>query len=181
MVKRHNVALGALVGAVSGLAGSWLMLRFIEDLGPQLLEDLKSERDRVDDRAEARASDRGGEGEPDSVTMQAADVFATKATGGQHLTHEERAKGGTLVHYAFGTLMGVAYGMTAEVWELPTVGWGGAFGTVLWLGTDLLSLPAVGFAKRPTEEPAAAHLTHWMSHLVYGLGMESTRRLLRSL
>ena len=180
MVKRNKVGLGALVGAVSGLAGSWLMLRFIEDLGPRLLEDLKSEREHQADRAEALARDKRGEAEPDSVTMQAADAFAAAATGGRHLTHAERATGGTLVHYAFGTLMGVAYGMTAEVWEMPTVGWGGAFGTVLWLGTDLLSVPAVGFARWPKEEPAAAHLTHWMAHLVYGVGMEGTRRLLRS-
>ncbi len=181
MAERHRVGLGALVGAVSGLAGSWLMLRFIEDLGPRLLEDLKSERDHEADRAEAQARARRGEVEPDSVTMQAADAFATKATGGRHLTHDERAKGGTVVHYVFGALMGVAYGVTAEVWELPTVGWGGAFGTVLWLTTDMVSVPAVGFAKWPDEEPAAAHLTHWMAHMVYGVGMEGTRRLLRSL
>jgi len=50
---------------------------------------------------------------------------------------------------------------------------------VLWAGTDLLSVPAVGFAKWPNKEPAAAHLSHWLAHLVYGTGMESTRRLLR--
>ena len=180
MAERHEVGLGALVGALSGLAGSWLMLRFIEDLGPRLLEGLKSEREHAADRAEDEARSRQGMAEPDSVTMQAADVFATMARGGRHLTHEERAKGGTLVHYAFGTLMGVAYGMTAEVWEVPTVGWGGVFGTALWLGTDLVSVPAVGFARWPEEEPAAAHLTHWMAHMVYGVGMEGTRRLLRS-
>ncbi len=181
MAKRGNVALGALVGTVGGLAGSWLMLRFIEDVGPRLLEKLKTADDRARDQAEAAKLEAAGEREPDTVTMQAADVFASKATGGRHLTHEQRVQAGTLVHYGFGALMGLTYGMMAEVWKLPTAGVGSVFGTVLWMGTDLWSVPAVGFAKWPSEEPAAAHLTHWLAHVVFGVGMEGTRRLLRSI
>jgi len=175
------MAVGAVVGALSGLAGSWLMLRFVEDLGPRLLEGLKTEDERAKDRRETMRQMAKDGGEPDSVTMQAADLFTRAATGGRHLTHEERRQGGTLVHYGFGAVMGAAYGMTAEVWPLPTVGVGSVFGTALWLGTDLLSLPAFGFTKWPAEEPAAAHVTHWMAHMVYGMGMEGTRRLLRAL
>ncbi len=177
---RGNVGLGLLVGVVSGLAGSWLMLRFIEGPGSRMLEEMKTDEDRAGDAREAEWLRADGQAEPDSVTMQAADVLASKLSGGQHLTHEERAKYGTVVHYAFGGLMGAVYGATAEFWELPTVGLGSVFGTALWLGTDLWSVPAVGFAKWPSEEPGAAHLTHWMAHLVYGMGMEGTRRLLRS-
>ena len=176
----QRMAQGALVGAVSGLVGSWLMLQFIDGAGVQLLERLKTEQDHREDRHEQRAQRQAGMLHPESVTMQAADTFASHVPGGRRLSYEERKRGGAVVHYLFGTLMGVAYGTTVEFWELPAVGYGVLFGTGLWAGTDLVSIPAVGFAKWPTEEPAAAHVTHWMAHVLYGTGMEVTRRLLRT-
>lgn len=181
VATRGSLAVGAVAGVVSGLAGSWLMLRFIEEVGPRLLEGLKTDGERAQDQGEMMRRQKKDGGEPDSVTMQAADTFANMATSGRHLTHEERQKGGTLVHYAFGAAMGAVYGMVAEVWPLPTVGVGSVFGTVLWMGTDLWAVPAVGFAKWPTEEPAAAHVTHWLAHMVFEVGMEGTRRVLRAL
>lgn len=181
MSHRKNFAAGLLAGLAGGLAGSWLMLRFIQSGGIRLQEGLKRPEDHQHDRAEQQQRARAGQPEPETVTMQAADVFASHAPGGRHLSREEREQGGTVVHYAFGAAMGVAYGIAAEYIALPTLGDGTLFGTVLWAATDLWSVPAVGFAKWPNEEPAAAHLSHWLAHLVYGTGMETTRRLIRKL
>ena len=173
-----SVVAGMAAGAASGLVASWLMLRFIEGPGARLLDRWKTGEDRQKDaEADAVRAESGYSLEP--VTMQASDVFARSAPGGHHLSRGEREKAGTLVHYGFGTLMGVAYGVAAEYSPLPGLGVGSAFGTALWAGTDLLSVPAVGFAKWPRDEPPAAHLTHWLAHLVFGMGMEATRRLLR--
>ncbi len=179
MGERPSLAAGLIAGALSGLLGSWLMLKFIQGPGDAILNALKSDRDHAEDLAEAEHRLRTGEPEPDTVTMQAADVFARKLLISRHPSRPERERAGTAVHYTFGIAMGVAYGIAAEYTALPGVGLGAAFGTVLWAGTDLLSVPAVGFAKWPNKEPAAAHLSHWLAHLVYGTGMESTRRLLR--
>ncbi len=177
----QRVFRGALTGAVSGLVGSWLMLQFIDGAGTHLLERLKSDGDRQQDVQEQAAQRQAGRVHPESVTMQAADTFASHAPGGRHLTYSERRQGGAIVHYVFGTLMGVAYGTTVEFWKLPALGYGTLFGTGLWAGTDLVSIPAVGFAKWPTEEPAAAYVTHWMAHVLYGTSMDVTRCLLNSL
>ena len=178
MRKRKSVVAGVLAGTASGLVGSWLMLHFIEGPGFRLLEGLKSPEDHAQDAERSRQRTNTGQPPtPDSVTMQAADTFARHAPRGRSLTHEERKQAGAVVHYVFGALMGAAYGTAAELTPLPTLGVGALFGTVLWLGTDLLSVPAVGFAPWPDGEPPAAHLTHWLAHLVYG--MEGTRRLLR--
>jgi putative membrane protein len=179
MHPRKNLGAGLLAGAGSGLVASWLMLKFIQGPGTTLLQNLKRPEDHLQDADEARQRTIFGQGEPDTVTMQAAEVFASRIPGGRHLSREEKEQGGTVVHYAFGALMGAAYGAAAEYTTLPGIGLGTAFGTVLWAATDLCSVPAVGFAKWPTEEPPAAHLTHWLAHLVYGASMESTRRLLR--
>ncbi len=179
MPQRENLAAGLIAGTLGGLVGSWLMLRFMQGPGFQLQQAFKGEQDHRHDAAEARARAQAGLPEPDTVTMRAADVFASHAPGGRHLSRREREQAGTAVHYTFGVAMGVAYGIAAEYTSLPTLAFGSAFGTVLWAATDLWSVPAVGFAKWPSEEPAAAHISHWLAHLVFGAGMETTRRLLR--
>lgn len=176
MHPRKNVTAGLLAGTASGLVASWLMLRFIQGPGHRLQESRKTQQERNADAAEQQ---RRGQEQPETVTMQAADTFASHAPGGRHLTRVEKEQGGTLVHYTFGALMGAAYGLTCEYTALPGLGLGTLFGTVLWLNTDLWSVPATGFAKWPTEEPSSAHLSHWLAHIVYGTGMEATRRLLR--
>ena len=175
MPQRENLAAGLIAGTLSGLVGSWLMLRFIQGPGFQLQEALKTGQQRAKDAVEAGQR----QSEPETVTMQAADVFASHAPGGRHLSRGEKEQAATAVHYTFGAAMGVAYGIAAEYTSLPTFGLGAAFGTVLWASTDLWSVPAVGFAKWPKDEPAAAHVSHWLAHLVFGMGMETTRRLLR--
>jgi hypothetical protein len=179
MPPRQNLAAGLIVGAVSGLAASWLMLRFIQGPGFRLQEALKSSDEHYADTVEAAHRQQHAQPEPETVTMQAADVFASHAPGGRHLSRDEKEQAATVVHYTFGAAMGVAYGIAAEYTPLPTFGLGALFGAVLWSATDLWSVPAVGFAKWPKDEPAAAHLSHLLAHLVYGSAMETTRRLLR--
>ncbi len=173
MVER-NVWKGMAVGAVSGVVASWLMLQFSEGPGSRWVEAGKTAADR---EAERRRQEQHGLDNPDSVTMQAAEAFATHVPGGRPLSFEERQRGGAAVHYGFGALMGAVYGVATEMAPVVGIGLGIPFGTVLWAGTDLLAVPAVGLAKWPMDEPASAQGTHWLAHLVYGVGMETTRRL----
>lgn len=168
---KDSLGVGILAGVVGGLVGSWVMLKFIEGPGPRFERAMQGRPEPTGEEARRQAA------ATESVTMQAAETFYRVATGGE-LTHAERVEGGEVVHYVFGALMGLGYGVVAEY--LPVgVGMGAAFGTVLWAGTDLVAVPAVGFAAWPTEEPGSAHVAHWAAHLVYGVTMEGTRRLVR--
>lgn len=69
--------------------------------------------------------------------------------------------------------MGGLYGGAAEFSSIVGLGLGSAFGTLLWAGTDLVAVPAVGFAALPTEEPTSAHVAHWLAHVVYADGILS--------
>jgi hypothetical protein len=42
--------------------------------------------------------------------MKTADAIVSTVTGGRHLSFEQRQKGGPIVHYAFGAIMGGVYG-----------------------------------------------------------------------
>ncbi len=169
---------GIAAGVVGGLVGSWLMMRFIEGPGPFLQQALGS--GAADDSGGQQQNHAASVDPDNNVTMQAADTFVRAATGGRHLTYEDKLRGGTVVHYAFGAVMGGLYGGAAEFSSIVGLGLGSAFGTLLWAGTDLVAVPAVGFAALPTEEPTSAHVAHWLAHVVYAVGMESSRRLMRA-
>ena len=177
-MEERNVWKGVAVGAICGIAASWVMLQFSDGPGSRWLEAGKTAADRETERARQQ---RDGPDNPDSVTMQAADVFASHAPGGRHLNLQERKEGGTAVHYGFGAAMGAFYGGATELTPVIGAGVGVPFGTLLWAGTDLLAIPAVGFAKWPKDEPAAAHATHWAAHVLYAMTMEGLRRLGRRL
>ena len=170
--EKDSLGVGIVAGLVGGLVGSWMMLQFIEGPGPWFERAMQGRPEPTAKETERQAA------ETESVTMQAAETFFHAGTGG-HLTHQERAEAGDAVHYAVGALTGLGYGVVAEYAPVVGVGMGAAFGTVLWAGTDLVSIPAVGFAAWPGEEPGSAHVAHWVTHVVYGMTMEATRRMVR--
>ena len=170
--SEKDVAKGVVAGLLGGLVGSWAMLKFIEGPGPRLERAMQGrpEPTAEGERRQAEATE--------SVTMQAAEVFYHAGTGGE-LTRAERVDAGDVVHYAFGALMGIGYGVAAEYLPVVGAGLGTVFGTGLWVGTDLAAIPAAGFAVWPGAEPGSAHVAHCAAHLVYGMTMEGVRRLVR--
>jgi hypothetical protein len=100
---------------------------------------------------------------------------------GKPLTKEEKKKAGRAMHYTFGTLMGVVYGVSAEILPEATTGAGTAFGTLLFLGAHEIAVPAFQLAPSPAETPATDHLQHWAAHVVYGGSLELVRSLIRRL
>jgi hypothetical protein len=99
-----------------------------------------------------------------------------KATG-KTLDKEQTKTAGRVVHYTFGTLMGIVYGVSAELIPEATTGAGTAFGTLLYLGADEVAVPA--FQLSPAQAPATDRLQHWVAHVVYGGSLELVRSLLR--
>jgi putative membrane protein len=51
--------------------------------------------------------------------MKTADRIS-EALQGRHLTKDEKKKAGSVVHYAFGALMGAVYGGSVEINPLRT-------------------------------------------------------------
>ncbi len=170
---------GVAAGLISGFVGSWVMMRFMEGPGTRLQSTMLGTSDDSTIPQQARPAESVETAANDSVTMQAADRFVNAATGGRHLSYESKRQGGDVVHYVFGIAMGGFYGGVAEYASVVSLGTGSVFGTVLWAGTDLLAIPAVGFAPPPQAEPPSAHAAHWMAHVVYSMSMELVRRAVR--
>jgi len=171
--RNSHLASGIVAGIAGGLIASWLMNEFMENVGPSLQKAVEGER-------AGQQSDQGGE-KPDDATMKTADAVVSTVTGGRHLSHEGKEKGGPIVHYAFGAIMGATYGAIAEGVPEATFGFGTAFGAALFAGADLVAVPALHLSGSPGDAPASSLTTPFAAHLVYGVATEGVRRLVRAL
>ena len=170
MTAKHPVR-GVLAGVAGGLVAAWVMNEWSTGPGAALTKKLETPQEQ-----QQVANNSDGE----DATMKAADAIASAVDGGQHLTDEQRAKGGPIVHYAFAALMGGLYGGLAEYSSLVRSGFGTTYGSALFAGGDLLAVPALGFSKPLSQFPAASYVNPFMSHLVYGATTELVRRIVRT-
>lgn len=170
----RHLASGIVAGIAGGLVASWLMNEFMENVGPQLQKAVQGEE------AVQQQQPESGE-KPDDATMKTADAVVSTVTGGRHLSHEEKEKGGPIVHYAFGAMMGAAYGAVAEALPETTFGFGTAFGAALFAGADLVAVPALNLSGSPGDAPVSTLATPFAAHLVYGLATDVVRRLVRAI
>ena len=170
-----NLARGIVAGIAGGLLASWVMNEFMANLGPPLQKAVQG----IDDSTEQKQPE--GNDKPDDATMKTADAVVSAVTGGRHLSHEGREKGGPIVHYAFGALMGAVYGAVAEEMPAATIGFGTAFGAALFAGADVVAVPALHLSEPITSEQIPSLATPFAAHLVYGAATETVRRLVRAL
>ena len=173
--REIHLARGIVAGIAGGLVASWVMNEFMENLGPQLQKAVQG-----NDAPQSQQQPQDGE-KPDDATMKTADAVVAAVTGGQHLSHEGKEKGGPIVHYAFGALMGAVYGAIAEEMPKATTGFGTAFGAALFTGADLVAVPALNLSQSSGNEPVSSLATPFAAHLVYGAATEAVRRLVRAL
>ena len=169
-----QLASGIVAGIAGGLVAAWLMNEFMENLGPPLQKAVQGEQ------SSSESQSQDGE-KPDDATMKTADAVVSAVTGGRHLSHEEKEKGGPIVHYAFGAVMGGIYGALAEGLPETTFGFGTAFGAALFTGADLVAVPALKLSGSPSDAPVASLATPFAAHLVYGAATEAVRRLVRAM
>src|SRR5437899_6340023 len=160
---------GLAAGIAGGLAASWMMNRYQAGWSKVTQALQKQEQNRARQGQES--------GDTDDATMRAADRVA-QITLHRQLSHEEKKKVGTVVHYGFGALMGGVYGVVVEYVPAARLGFGTLFGATLFAVAVEAVVPALGLAKKPTEYPLSAHFYGLSSHLAYGAGTEATRRLL---
>ena len=172
--KRGNPVAGAVVGAAAGLLGSWVMLRVQHAIGSNghVSDPGDTHPHR---RRDALPNDTDGTYSDEPATMQAASVIS-EAVVGRALTEEEKQVGGSILHYAFGALMGALYGASAELRPGTTAGFGLPFGASVWLAADEAGVAVAGFATQPGDYPASRHAAALVSHLAYGAVVEAVRR-----
>jgi hypothetical protein len=165
---------GLLAGAAGGLFAAWIMTGF-QSAWSKVSEQLQSQGSK-----ESGQQQQSGSGDSEDATMKAAGKVA-HAMLDRDLSKEEKKKGGSLVHYAFGTFSGAVYGLLSEYVPAARLGFGTAFGALLFVAADELTVPALGLSPKPTETPLSSHVYGIASHLVYGANTEAVRKGIRKI
>ena len=175
--QQHAVR-GILAGVAGGLAAAWVMNQFTSGAGPALQHAVQSDAENSEQDKQQEQSKQ--DPQPDA-TMKTADAIVNTVTGGEHLSWEAKQKGGPMVHYSFGALMGGVYGGLAEYSPLVRSGFGITFGAVLFAVADLVAVPALDLSGSPKDAPASSYATPLAAHIVYGTTTELVRRIVRTI
>jgi putative membrane protein len=181
--NQPSVIRGIVTGVTAGIAATLIMDQFLKLTSATQKAIEKQAKLAQGESTWEIAHEQVQKDQEASQQEGSTEIVARKiaeATGTQ-LTSEDKKKAGQAVHYAFGTLMGAVYGVSAELVPEVTTGAGTAFGTLLFLGADEVAVPAFQLAPSPTEAPAIDHLQHWAAHVVYGGSLELIRSLIKRL
>ena len=152
---RHDVIVGALAGAVGGLAGAAIKL-LCEKIAPP------------------RTPDR----EPPPGVI-AANVV--RALSGRELSHERMATVALAVHWTFSTVTSALYGALAARVRSVRFGGGVGFGLVVWVGFHEITLPLLRATPPLRELPILEQLNECVSHAVFGVTVERVRAAVAAL
>ena len=120
----------------------------------------------------------GAESSGEPTTTKAADKLA-EATVGTPVPEPLRKAADPAVHYATAALLGLGYGLAAEIWRPVTAGGGTVFGTATAALLDDGVVPALGLAPPASETPLSTHAYALASHTVFGGVLELMRSALR--
>ena len=168
---------GAAAGAIGGIVGSAAMVLFNHVLASTGFGKSDRGEHHQHRRLDAKPNDSDGTISDEPASRKAASVAAEAVTG-QPLNEREKDLGGSLFHYGFGAAAGAVYGALAAASPKVTTGGGAPYGAAVFVTAGELGIPAAGLSRHPADYPASRHLSALATHLVYGVTLETVRRLL---
>lgn len=147
---------GLAAGALGGLVGAYAMNQFqsLWSSASKAVSDESQKREPKDDSEDA--------------TVKVARAISERLFG-HELTDSEKKWAGPVVHYSFGTAVGVLYGALTQTVPASRAGRGAAFGAGVWLAADEIGVPAAGLSKPTSKVPASSHISALAAHLVTAL------------
>lgn len=171
--RRPSTWKGIVAGLAGGLAGAWVMNQFQK--GSSKASEVISSR-LSDGQKQSMTQKRAADGA--AATTIAADRIMRPILG-RRLRRDEKKIAGPIMHYAFASALGSAYGATAEYLPAVRMVCGIPYGAAVFAGADELAVPALKLSRGPSEYPISKHLNALSSHVVFGLTSELVRRGIR--
>jgi Protein of unknown function (DUF1440) len=100
--------------------------------------------------------------------VQITEELLDKADLHDSLDRSQRETLATAVHYAFGAAAGGLLGLAAKKSPFPTPVTGAVVGSLVWAGSYLGWLPALGIRQSATQDYAGRNAQMIAAHLVWG-------------
>jgi uncharacterized membrane protein YagU involved in acid resistance len=159
-------------GVIVGLVASWV--KAITE--PRL----QAAAERILPPFPSQKQDVGADpsGHPENMPPAVLVDRATVALG-HRLTVAQRLRVQHAIHYSMGAGLGVAYIAAASRWPAARRGRGSLAGLAIYAGTHGSLLPALGIQRPPWRLSPAAVAWESVSHLVFGVALETARHALR--
>jgi putative membrane protein len=107
-------------------------------------------------------------------------IVLVRKVAGHRLGRRFEARAMKCIHYGSGAVVGAGYGWLAEYYPRVTAGTGALFGASLNVVTHETTLPLLGLSDSPLKQKPREQVSEAVTHVVFGVAVELTRRLLRS-
>ncbi len=120
-------------------------------------------RGRGDDGARSSAGDQPAE----PPTERLAARLVRLASGDEPSPSRRRALG-TVIHWTYGSVWGMAYAYAHRAFDAPTWVGGPILGVVVWLVGPVGLIPAMNLSDRPRAVGAARRSVSVLLHQIYG-------------
>jgi putative membrane protein len=160
------------MGLVVGLVASWV--KAVSEPRLQVMAE------RLLPPSAAQKLDIGADpaGHPENMPPAVIVGRAATALGHRRLSDAERVRLQRVMHYGFGSGLGVAYVAVASRWPAARWGRGSLAGLAIYASAHGSLLPALGIQLPPWRLAPAAVAWESTSHLVFGAALEAARAAL---
>lgn len=171
----RTTACGMLGGALGVLAMDASMKRTAKLLR---IESKPPERELSEDES-ASWSAIGEHHEADESATAALGRVVYEALTGTQPSAQTKERLGTAVHWGYGLSVGAVYGLIRgdKRWMIVDAAGGVAYGVGLWMIGDMLVVPLLGLADKPTRFGLRMHAHTLSGHIVYGLATAAGTRI----
>jgi uncharacterized membrane protein YagU involved in acid resistance len=100
---------------------------------------------------------------------------------GRRLSKVQRQCAATSAHWTFSVLSGAIHGVLVEARPSLENSQGIPFGLAIWIGMHEILLPLTHATPTLKKLPRSEQINECVTHCAYGLAVERTRRMVRSL
>ncbi|GEN78059.1 DUF1440 domain-containing protein [Chryseobacterium hagamense] len=164
----QNILKGIAVG---------LMASFIKSLAEPPLQKL-GEKVFPPEPYELKLRGADVTGHPQNMppALLAKKVYAD--TTQEKLSEEDTLRAMKGIHYVLGAVIGVSYVLLVSRNRRFSMGEGVVAGAAVWAFTHGSTVPMLGLQAKVTDMPASWWVWEFGSHIVFGVGMEQSRKVL---
>jgi putative membrane protein len=163
-MRDKNWSESLAVGLACGLAATWVMTQFQS----RTQKWMQGSSEKKDTESERKSKQQQSQDKP--ATVQAARKIYSRMLG-RDLPEERENTAGQIMHYGFGSDMGMTYATLSRLTGRSGVTAGVVYGTLVWLVADEAGVPALGLSDAPWKSPLKSHVYALASHLVYGAAL----------
>ncbi|MFO7565661.1 MAG: hypothetical protein R6X02_23665 [Enhygromyxa sp.] len=179
MAKDPTWRRSAACGLIGGAVGVSAMNASMKLSGKLLRIEAKPPRRKLRKGESPSWSQIGEHHEGDEPATAALGRVVYEGLTGQRPSEETKQRLSTALHWGYGLTVGALYGLIRgrKRWLITDAVGGLSYGVGLWVFGDMLAVPLLGLADKPTRYRLRVHAHALSGHLVYGLATAAATRV----